>query len=71
MELNGIVEADETYFPLSFKGHHKNFKPPRLSKKRDTQATKRGLSKEQVCVTSGVNLDGESVTKVSNLGKPI
>ncbi|AFI05408.1 IS1595 family transposase [Helicobacter cetorum] len=70
VELNGVVEADETYFPLSFKGHHKNFKLPRLSKHRDTQALKRGLSKEQACVTSGVNLNGKSIAKVSDLGKP-
>ncbi|WP_187834310.1 IS1595 family transposase [Helicobacter pylori] len=69
VKLDGIVEADETYFPLSFKGHHRNFKLPRLSKKRGTQAAKRGLSKEQVCVTSGVNLNGKSIAKVSNLGK--
>ncbi|MGL2908076.1 IS1595 family transposase [Helicobacter pylori] len=70
VKLDGIVEADETYFPLSFKGHHRNFKLPRLSKHRGTQATKRGLSKEQVCVTSGINLNGKSIAKVSNLGKP-
>ncbi len=70
VKLDGIVEADETYFPLSFKGHHKNFKLPRLSKHRGTQAAKRGLSKEQVCVTSGINLNGKSIAKVSNLGKP-
>ncbi|BCZ18228.1 hypothetical protein NHP190003_15100 [Helicobacter sp. NHP19-003] len=70
IELNGIVEADETYFPLSFKGHHKNFKLPCLAKKRGTQATKRGSSKEQVCVTSRVNLDGKSIARVSNFGKP-
>ncbi len=70
VKLDGIIEADETYFPLSFKGHHKNFKLPRLSKHRGTQALKRGLSKEQVCVTSGINLNGKSIAKVSNLGKP-
>lgn len=70
VKLDGIVEVDETYFPLSFKGHHKNFKLPRLSKHRGTQALKRGLSKEQVCVTSRVNLNGKSIAKVSNLGKP-
>lgn len=70
VELNGVVEADETFFGLSFKGHHKNFKLPRLAKHRGTRASLRGLSKEQVCVTSGVNLNGLSIAKISNLGKP-
>lgn len=29
VELNGIIEADETFLRLSFKGNHKNFKLPR------------------------------------------
>ncbi|MPB26169.1 IS1595 family transposase, partial [Campylobacter coli] len=70
VELNGIVEADETFIPLSFKGNHKNFKLPRLAKKRGTPATKRGLSREQVCVSCGINLNCLSIAKVSNLGKP-
>ncbi len=69
-KLEGVVEADETFLPLSFKGHHKNFKLPRLAKRRAEPATKRGLSKEQVCVTCGVNLDGKAISKISNLGKP-
>lgn len=70
VELDGVVEADETFFGLSFKGHHKNFKLPRLSYHRGTSASKRGLSKELVCVPSAINLNGLSIAKVSNLGKP-
>ena len=70
VELNGIVEADETFLPLSFKGHHKNFKLPRLAKHRGTKATKHGLSKEQVCIPCIVNHNGLSIAKISNLGKP-
>lgn len=33
-------------------------------------ATKRGLSKEQACVPVGVNLNGLSIAKVANLGRP-
>lgn len=58
VELDGVVEADETFMPLSFKGHHKNFNLPRLSKRRGSPASMRGLSKEQVCVSCSVNLDG-------------
>ncbi|QKF91590.1 IS1595 family transposase [Campylobacter sp. CCUG 57310] len=70
VRLDGVVEADETFTPLSFKGHHKNFNLPRLAKHRGTRASLRGLSKEQVCVTSGINLNGLSIAKISNLGKP-
>lgn len=47
--LDGVVEADETFFSLSFKGYHKNFRLPRLAKRRGTAATRSGLSKEHVC----------------------
>ncbi|ANV97736.1 hypothetical protein BBW65_02460 [Helicobacter enhydrae] len=68
IELNGIIEADETFFPLSFKGNHKNFNLPRLAKKRGTANTKRGLSKELVCIP--VHHDGLSVWRIPNLRKP-
>ena len=70
VKLDGVVEADETFLPLSFKGHHKDFSLPRPAKHRGEPATRRGLSREQVCVSCGVNLGGLSVSKVSNLGKP-
>lgn len=70
VKLDGVVEADETFLPLSFKGHHKNFKLPRLAKHCGTANTKRGLSKELVCIPCVVNLDGKSIAKISNLGKP-
>ncbi len=70
VKLDGIVEADETFLPLSFKGHHKDFSLPRPAKHRDEPATRRGLSREKVCISCGVNLGGLSVSKVSDLGKP-
>jgi putative transposase len=70
VELDCIVEADETYSTVSYKRHHRDFKLPRPAHKRGTPAGKRGLSKEQVCVPCGVNLDGKSVARISNLGKP-
>ena len=70
VELDGIVQADETYSTISYKGNHKSFKLPRPSHKRGTKATKRGISNEQVCVPCGVNLDGMSIAKISNLGRP-
>lgn len=70
VELDGVVQADETYSTISYKGHHKDFNLPRPAHKRGTRASKRGISKEQVCVPCGVNLNGLSVAKMSNLGKP-
>jgi transposase-like protein len=47
--LQGLVEADETYFLESFKGQ-RSLPPGRKAKKRGTPAKKRGLSKEQIPV---------------------
>lgn len=49
---------------------HKNFKFPRKSFKREGKASKQGLSKEKICIPCGINLDGRSIARVSNLGKP-
>lgn len=52
------VQLDETYFRESFKGNHKyskTFRMPRKSHHRGTPASKRGLSKEQICVMTGVD----------------
>lgn len=46
-QLNGIVEADETYFLKSEKGSKQLLRTPR---KRGGKAKKRGLSKEHICV---------------------
>lgn len=70
VKLNGVIQSDETYFPLSFKGHHKHFTLPRSSRKRGHSFSVRGLSKELVCVPCTVNLNGLSVGVISNLGKP-
>jgi transposase-like protein len=52
--LSGIVEADETFFRLSFKGSRcwqdERNPPPRPPKKRAMPASKRGSSDEQVLV---------------------
>ena len=47
-QLEGIVEADETFFLESFKGKKKGL--PRASRKRGGKAKKPGLSEEQVPV---------------------
>ena len=70
--LDGIVEADETFFAISYKGNHSNggsFTMPRKPHKRGKEIHTRGLSKEQVCVACAVNRNGKSIGKVSNLGR--
>ena len=70
--LNGIVEADETFFAVSYKGNHKHSKTfvmPRKAHRRGSSIHTRGLSKEQVCVLCAVNRNGLSYAKVGKLGK--
>ncbi|MDY5917149.1 MAG: IS1595 family transposase, partial [Treponema sp.] len=70
--LEGIVEADEAFFPISYKGNHKKsviFKMPRKAHKRGKQTHKRGLSREKVCVPCAVTRNGLSLEKVTNLGR--
>jgi len=76
ISLSGIVEADETYFRVSYKGNKKAFKngtAGRAKRKRGSsifhKGRKRGLSNEQVCVPCAVNRNGLSVSKVSSIGK--
>jgi transposase-like protein len=47
IKLEGIAEADETYFLESFKGRRQL---PRLARKRGGKAVRRGLSREQIPV---------------------
>ena len=70
VRLDGVVEADETFMAISYKGRHKQESMPRKSHKRGTKATKRGLSCEKVCIPCGVNMGGLSIARISNLGKP-
>lgn len=70
--LEGIVEMDETFFSVSYKGNHKNsksFKMPREPHMRGGQVHKRGLSRDQACVPCAVDRNGMCVSKVSNLGR--
>lgn len=70
--INGVAQADETYFSVSYKGNHakSNFKLPRKAHKRGESDEKRGISKDKACVLCSVNLDGLSIGMISNLGRP-
>ena len=52
-KLSGIVEADETYFPLSYKGKKRGM--PRRAHKRGSEIRVRGISKQQVCVLTAID----------------
>ena len=70
--LSGIVEADEKYFAISYKGNHKKskrFTMPRESRKHGHYIKKVGLSSDLVCVPCAVNRKGESYAKVGKAGK--
>jgi transposase-like protein len=71
--LKGIVEADETFFPLSFKGRKpESFEYPqdRLPRKRGGGNHIRGLSKDLVCVPCAVDRERIIVSKAASLGVP-
>ena len=70
VELSGIVEADETFFRVSYKGNRSKSdeKIPRESRHRGG-CSKRGLSDEQACVPCAVTRDGLSIAKATNSGK--
>lgn len=66
-ELNGIVEADETYFALSYKGKKKDM--PRPPRKRGKAVMKRGISKEQVCVLTAIDRTKNTMMEPVCLGR--
>lgn len=66
IKLRNIVEADDTFFRESYKG---NTPPDRESYKRGSSASKRGISSEQICVSTAVDRDGRVYGKVSARGR--
>lgn len=66
VKLGGIVELDDTYTRVSYKG---TTPPNRQSYKRGTPASKRGISSEQVCVSCAVSRSGKVFSKVSAIGR--
>ena len=64
--LNGIIEADETYFRTSCKGNKILDKPPH--KRGIHKAAKRGLSKDQVCVLVATDRGNHFLEFITGLG---
>lgn len=70
--LEGIIEADEAYLPISYKGNHKKnkeFDMQRAPHKRGSEVHKRGLSDELVCIPCAVDRNGNSIGKATNIGQ--
>ena len=69
--LNGIIELDETYPAVSYKGNHsknKDFTMPREPHKRGSQVNKRGLSDELLCISCAVDTAGNVIGRSIKLG---
>ena len=73
--LQGVIEYDETFFALSFKGHRHMQTAveggiPLPSHQRGGAYIRKGIGLRQVCVPIAVSRNGGFVGKVSNLGTP-
>ena len=71
-KLGGVVEADETYVPVSYKGNHsrsRRFTMPRESRKRGGELHQSGISRELVCISCAVCGDGLSMSSAITLGR--
>lgn len=66
VQLDGVIEADETFFGVSYKGS----KPVGRVSSRRSITHKRGLSTEQVCVPCAIERGNKnSFAKIGGLGK--
>jgi transposase-like protein len=72
-ELKGVIEADETFFRLSYKGRKdKNFvyQNERKPRRRGGECSQRGLSQQQVCVPCVIERETKSsISMIGGLGK--
>ena len=66
-KLKGIVQCDEKYVRLSFKGTRKN-KMPRESRRNGQEGRTAGISMEQVCILMAIDSYDNILIKVVGLG---
>lgn len=66
--VDGVVEADEVFFAYSYKGT-KPANMPRPSRKRGKQVKRRGISKEQVCVGTALDREGNIIIELLCTGR--
>ncbi|MDR2974082.1 MAG: IS1595 family transposase [Propionibacteriaceae bacterium] len=66
------VQVDETYFRENFKGNYTHSKNdlPRPARSRGASLKKRGLSKEQMCVMTGIDDQGAVFLDLCGRGAP-
>ena len=71
IKLVGIVEADEKYMPISYKGNARHFQEnnDRRPRKRGSEAVKQGLSNDLVCVPCAVDNAGHCSAQIAKTGK--
>lgn len=70
-QLSGVIEMDETYPTVSYKGNHsknKEFTMPREAHKRGSQVSKRGLSNELLCIPCAVDETGNVIGRSIKCG---
>lgn len=65
-QLTGVVEADEMFINISYKGTTPLDRP---SRKRGEPARKRGISREKVCITCAVDRRRRAYSRIATLGK--
>ena len=66
--VDGLVEADEVFFAYSYKGT-KPTNMPRPSRHRGKEVKKRGISKEQVCVATALDRQGNLIIELLCTGR--
>ena len=70
-QLSGVIEIDETYPAVSYKGNHsknREFTMPREPHKRGSQVSKRGLSNELLCIPCAVDAAGNVIGRSVKCG---
>lgn len=70
-DVAGVVEMDETFVAESFKGNQRKsgFVIPRKSRKRGKEVTKRGISKEQVCIATAIDRNNNIIMEMVCKGR--
>jgi len=68
--LDGVCELDDTYVLESFKGTKISEKYWRKPRKHGAVAKKRGLSNEYICISTGVQRDGEAYSQTVTRSTP-
>lgn len=70
-DVDGVVEMDETFVPVSYKWNHKKsgFAMPRPARKRGKQIKKRRISSEQVYIATAIDRNGNIILEPIYTGR--